>query len=604
MKKLTLLTIALIVIFNMFSISYGAENNYLRAKFSETDISGTNFKEITINPSRYQNGTRLVDEEDVEYYIYLPSGYLVQGKTASFVADQEGKYPFTVYYGSYKKTFFYTVDDIEEKENTTDVGFDDKDNEINFNYDLKYDYEKKQILFHISTDKLRTVTTPESTTITNEVNYYIENLENNIPFEFKIVIDDESFNYKIIKQGEFYLLVELSSVNYDNYSTLVEYKGYNFTNNNNYEAYPSKDLYEDNGNYEVLVKSDTGYSKSLFVFNIDGIDYRRPNVDVELEYIDDYNFYLEIEDDFGLDYMITFDGKYIPIRTSGDNKEFTYTHNTAINYNGEYIFTIVDKAGNRTVEKIDIDSRNAVRKHKINLDVHDYKYTENLFRCKGLQYTKNDDDNSTYYKNILPAYMSGCGLAFNPNSSITRAEMVTVFCRLNDLPYDINAYFKTKFTDIDNHWAKDYISMGSSKKYISGYKDKTFKPDSYVTRAEFCQMLTKISAYKTKLNELPASSNYDFNDISAHWAEKEIIKISSRDLIESTGNYFYPDKPITRAEVAHAVNKLYGFSPSYLELNYINSLYNKYYNFTDIKNNKNFNDIIISVVGMYREKIE
>ena len=163
---------------------------------------------------------------------------------------------------------------------------------------------------------------------------------------------------------------------------------------------------------------------------------------------------------------------------------------------------------------------------------------------------------------------------------------------------------KTKFTDIEYHWARDYIAMGSSKKYVSGYKDKTYRPDSYVTRAEFCQMLTKISAYKTKLNALPASSNYNFNDISDHWAESEIIKISSRDLVTSTGSFFYPDSPITRAEVVHAVNKLYGCNPSSLELNFINSKYNKYYNFTDINRHKYYSDIIISTVGMYREIIK
>lgn len=600
MKKLTILTITFFIIMSLFNTSYG-ESNYLRATFTETEVSGTNFKDITITPYRYENGTKIEDEEDTEYYIYLPSGYLVQGKTAQFVADKDGKYPFTVYCGSYKKTFFYTVDDIDG-DDADDSDTVDEDDEIYFDYKLNYDYEKKQILFHMNIDKIRTVTTPDGTTVVNEVNYYVKDLKNNLPYEFNIVIDDESFYYKIIKQGEFYLLVELSPVNYDNYSTLVEYKGYNFTNSNNYEAFPSKDIYEDNGNYEVLVKSDSGSSQSLFSFNIDGIDYRRPEVDVE--FLDDYTFSLDIEDDLGLDYIITFDGKYVPIANSSNEvKEYTYTHSTVIDYDGDYIFTVVDKAGNRTVETVEIDSRKTVRKHKINLDVHDYEYTEDLFENKGLEYEETDDD-LTYFENILPAYMSGSNFAFKPNSPITRAEMITVFCRLNDLPYDRNLYLKTKFIDIENHWARDYISMGSSKKYVSGYKDKTFKPDSFVTRAEFCQMLTKISAYKSRLDALPASSNYNFNDISEHWAVNEIIKISSRDLVTSSSNYFYPDKPITRAEVVHAVNKLYGFNPSYLELSYTDSLYSKYYNFPDIKNHKYYNDIIISIVGMYREKIK
>ncbi|MGB4438183.1 MAG: S-layer homology domain-containing protein, partial [Sedimentibacter sp.] len=444
MKKLTLLIIIFLLISSIFSTSYGAESNYLRAKFTTSEVAGTNFKEITITPSRYQNGSTIEDDEDDTYYIFLPSGYFVNGKSASFVADKDGEYPFTVYYANYKKTFIYTTEGIEE-----DSDSDSDDDEINFSYELMYDYEKMQVLFHMDIDKMRTVTAPDSTAVTNEVNYYIDNLDNDLPYDLNIVIDDESFDYKIVKQGEFYLLIKLSPVNYDNYSALVEYHGYNFTNNQNYTTSPAKDIYDDNGGYEVLVKSESGSSQNLFNFNIDSIDYRRP--DVNVDFLSDNTFYLEIQDDFGLSYMITFDGKYVPINISGVKSKFTYTHSTVIDYDGDYIFTVVDNAGNRTVESVEIDSRKILRKHKINLEVHDYKYTKDLFENKGLAYKETDDD-LTYYENILPAYMSGSNSNFKPDSPITRAEMVTVFCRLNDLPYDTNAYLKTKFTDIENHW--------------------------------------------------------------------------------------------------------------------------------------------------------
>lgn len=596
MKKIILL----ITMTLLFSISlcrvYGAESNYLRAKFTESTVSGTNFKEITITPYRYQNGRKLEDDEETSYYIYLPSGYQVIGKSATFVADREGEYPFTVYYSNYKKTFVYKVDDIDEDEDT-----DDDDTDISFEYELEYDYEKKQILFHMEIDKLRKVITPKSTSVTNEVNYYVDNLTNNAPSEFSITIDDMNYDYKIIKQGEFYLLIELWPLNYDNYSTLVEYKGYNFTNNFNYTVFPSKDIYEDNGNYEALVKSTEGSSQNLFIFNIDDIDYRRPELETELQ--DDGMFYLEMKDDFGLDYMITFDGKYVPIGKSTAVKDFKYTHATAIAYDGEYIFTVVDNNGNRNVKTVKVDHKKTAKKHKLNLDVHEEDYSEELFENKGLPYDDSKGE-ETYFESMIPSYMSGSNFLFKPNSPITRAEMVTVFCRLNDLPYDRNAYLKAKFTDIETHWARDYISMGSAKKFVSGYKDKTFKPDGYVTRAEFCQMLTKISAYKARLTAIPASSNYNFDDTAGHWAESEIIKITSRDLVTSSGSLFYPDKPISRAEVVHAINMLYGYNPSKLELNFINSMYKKYYRFTDIEGHKYYNDIIISAVGMYREIIQ
>lgn len=593
MKKITIFTIAIIIILSTFNIVSGAESKYLRAKFTETGVSGTSFKQITITPSRY-DGKIIEDDEDTTYYIYLPSGYFVEGKTASYVADRDGEYPFTVYYGTQRKTFVYKAEGIN---NEADDSNEDKDNdEVNFDYKLMYDYEKKQILFNMHLDKLRDVTTPKGTSLTNEVNYYVGELENNKPYSLAIKIDDESLNYKIIKSGEFYLLIYLSPVNYNDYSTLVEYNGYNFTDGRYYEAYPPKDIYDDNGNYEVLVRSEN--SKHVFSFNITGIDYRRPAVDISI--IDNLTFDLEAEDDYGIDYVITFDGQYVPVSTGNT---FSYSHKTEIRYKGEYIFTVVDKEGNRTAETIKVTSGNTPRRHAINLDVHDSEYNEDLFENIGLEYDENDDE-IKYFENILPAYMNGKSPEhFNPDSPISRAEMVTIFCRLNNLPYDTAAHLKSKFTDTANHWARDYIAMGSSKKYVSGYKDKTFKPDNNVTRAEFCQMLTKISTYKSLLNNLPASSNHNFSDIRQHWAESEIIKIASRNLVTSDTDKFYPDKAITRGEVVHAVNMLYGINPSYVELAHINELYDKYYDFKDIGMHEYYLDIIISVVGMYREKI-
>lgn len=590
MKKTHIISIILIIFLSIFNLCYGASGKNLKSKFEEKDVSGTSFKEITIAP--YYNNTDDIEEDEKIFKIYLPSGYLTEGVSASYVADRNGEYPFTVYDGSYKRTFIYKVDDIEKDEK------DEKSDEnIFFKHNLMYDYEKKQIFFNMKLDKLRTVKTPGSTSGTNEVNYYIQKLENNVPYNLEIEIDDISYEYKIIKSGEFYLLISISPVNYSDYSTIVEYFGYNFSTNQEYKAFPAKDIYEDNGNYEVLIKSNT--SQHVFCFNITGIDYRRPSIDVGL--LDDNTFQLEAKDDFLLDYIITFDGKY---QKTNSNNEYSYNHKTAISYNGKYVFTIVDKEKNRTVETVEIKSfKKRLRPHAIDLDVHDFADTYDLFENVGIKYKKKDSDIRTF-KNILPSYMSGKNLQFfNPDSPISRAEMVTIFCRLNDLPYDKSAYLKSKFTDIDSHWARDYISMGNSKKYVSGYKDKTFKPDQNVSRAEFCQMLTKISAYKSLLNAIPASNNIDYTDIYDHWAESEIIKIAGRNLLVSDSTLFYPDKPITRSEVVHAINMLYGFNPSYLELNFTDSLYNKYYNFQDIDNHKHYNDIIISLVGMYREKI-
>lgn len=576
------------------TVRVSAVNKSLGVNFSVKDVPGTDFKEITAAPVRFDSKNRIIeDENDYLYYIYLPSGYFVEGKSASFIADKNGEYPFTVYdRNNNKRTLFYTVNNI--KSNSSKTSDDNNSSNISFDYKLMYDYEKKQVLFNLNTDKQRTVITPAGTYTSNVVNYYINTLKNNIPFDFSIKIDDKSFNYKIIRQGEFYLLIEMSPLNYDEYSTLVKYTAYNFTTDEKYITVPSKDIFYDNGSYKVLVQSDS--LKELFIFTVNGIDFRRPSVDISI--LDDNTLNLDIKDDFNLSYIITFDGKYVPIK----GKEASYNHKTPIAYNGNYNFTVVDKAGNRTNASATINFMKEPSKYRIDFNVHSYKYTKNLFNNLGLEFKK--EDSSVIFEIAFPPYMKGIDASyFKPDYPVTRAEIITMFCRITDLPYDSGAFLKNKYTDIAAHWAKDYISMGSIKKYVLGYKDKTFKPDNKVTKAEFCQMITNISDFKTKLSGLPATSNYDFKDIYGHWAQKQITTAVNRDIVLGDGNYFYPDKPITRGEVVRAINKIYNLNPTKDEFNHINWLYNNYYSFNDIKNSIYYKDIIISVIGMYREKI-
>ncbi len=125
------------------TVRVSAINKSISADFSIKDVSGRDFKEIIITPHRYDDGELIEDEADDEYYIYLPSGYLVNGKSASYIADRNGVYPFTIYYGNTRRTLYYTVKDIDNNINGDNKTNDDDVDDINFNYKLMYDYEKK-----------------------------------------------------------------------------------------------------------------------------------------------------------------------------------------------------------------------------------------------------------------------------------------------------------------------------------------------------------------------------------------------------------------------------------------------------------------------------
>ena len=107
MKKKLILLVILIILISSSTIAWGAENKNLRADFTVKDVKGTNFKEITIIPYNRNN-----KDNKETYEIYLPSGYFVKAESASYVADINGTYPFTIYDGKYKNTFIFKVDDI------------------------------------------------------------------------------------------------------------------------------------------------------------------------------------------------------------------------------------------------------------------------------------------------------------------------------------------------------------------------------------------------------------------------------------------------------------------------------------------------------------
>lgn len=56
--------------------------------------------------------------------------------------------------------------------------------------------------------------------------------------------------------------------------------------------------------------------------------------------------------------------------------------------------------------------------------------------------------------------------------------------------------------DIDGHWAEKEIDIFLRRKYVSGYPDKTFRPNYKVTRAEFVKILDNV------LNLNPSGTNY------------------------------------------------------------------------------------------------
>ena len=77
---------------------------------------------------------------------------------------------------------------------------------------------------------------------------------------------------------------------------------------------------------------------------------------------------------------------------------------------------------------------------------------------------------------------------FDPNANITRAEFAAICARF-DTGLTNGA---SNFTDISGHWAEAEIERAASLGWIRGYMDGSFRPDTYITRAEAMTMINRV----------------------------------------------------------------------------------------------------------------
>ena len=80
---------------------------------------------------------------------------------------------------------------------------------------------------------------------------------------------------------------------------------------------------------------------------------------------------------------------------------------------------------------------------------------------------------------------------FNPDATITRAEMAAIVCRALGLESAANgAKGATIFTDVAaDHWASGYINLANQNNIINGYGDGKFGPEDTVTYEQVIKML-------------------------------------------------------------------------------------------------------------------
>lgn len=61
----------------------------------------------------------------------------------------------------------------------------------------------------------------------------------------------------------------------------------------------------------------------------------------------------------------------------------------------------------------------------------------------------------------------------------------------------------TRFSDIESHWARAFIEALAQRKILNGYPNGTFRPDNSVTRAEFAAIIATVFNQPAKREYVP-----------------------------------------------------------------------------------------------------
>lgn len=167
------------------------------------------------------------------------------------------------------------------------------------------------------------------------------------------------------------------------------------------------------------------------------------------------------------------------------------------------------------------------------------------------------------------AYVTGYeDKTIKPDNNITRAEAAALISRISSGFSADKSYDASKFADVDGGaWFAKNVGYAAENSIVSGYEDGSFRPGNTITREEFAAMICRFMKYDTGAGEA-------FSDVpSGHWAAPYIAAMKANGII---GGYedgsFGLGRNITRAEAIAMINRALGRVPNEGKVNaYISS---------------------------------
>jgi hypothetical protein len=139
---------------------------------------------------------------------------------------------------------------------------------------------------------------------------------------------------------------------------------------------------------------------------------------------------------------------------------------------------------------------------------------------------------------------------FKPFDNITRAEFAVIIVKA--LGYKGNPLNTKGYKDINNHWAKNYMLLAVQNNIMSGYSDKTLRPNNPITLSEVSAVLSRAFTFRTVNNGIYKKLNQN------KWYSacvKKMFDVGILNTSDSIYNGFNEEKRINRANCAMMVSR-------------------------------------------------
>ncbi|XID94912.1 S-layer homology domain-containing protein [Paenibacillaceae bacterium WGS1546] len=151
---------------------------------------------------------------------------------------------------------------------------------------------------------------------------------------------------------------------------------------------------------------------------------------------------------------------------------------------------------------------------------------------------------------IVSGYPDG---SFRPNNPVTRAEFIVMLANALSLD-EGEAPPSLTYSDAEaiGIWARRAVALSTRAGIITGYEDGTFRPNTYIVRAEMAVMIARtLSPSPTDRAALNPVTGFTDDEDIPQWAKSGVEAVREQGLMQGRGgNRFVPDAPSTRAEAA------------------------------------------------------